>query len=722
MQRLKIIFTLLIICSVSAWSQTTVKGIVKDTKGESVPGANVYLKDTFDGTSSKSDGTFSFETSEMGKHILIVSFIGYQTLEQSIFITDQVINLSLSLKEAINKLDGVTITAGAFEASDVKKITVLKPLDIVTTASAAGDIMGAINTLPGTATVGESGRLFVRGGEGYETKVFIDGLEVRNAFGATAPNVPTRGRFSPFLFKGTTFSTGGYSSEYGQALSSALVLNSNDLAEKTQGDVSLMSVGGDLAYTKRWDNTSISGKVQYTDLRPYQDLIRQSFDWEQAPVAKVAEFVLRQKVKNNGLLKVYANVDLSNFIIRQPNIDRDGVKDTISIDNKYFYLNTTYKDIINKKWSVRGGLSTTYNKEDIGFNTDQIDETERGVHGKLAFNWDASEKLSVNMGSEVFHKSFDRTFGLNGGASNGFGFEENSVATFAEADYFVSNRLILRTGLRLEHSSLVNQSWVSPRLAMSYKLNEEGQFSMAYGKFLQAPQNEFALVNENLAPEKATHYILNYQYFKENRVFRVETYLKKYDDLVKYQSLNDFNPMNYSNDGFGEAKGVDIFWRDGKTFKETDYWVSYSYVDSQRDYQDFNSQATPSFLSKHNFSFVLKHFVQPLRVQFGATYNYASSRPFHNPNRDGFQNDETPAYHDISLSAAILLKQNIIIYVSSSNVLGRDNIFGYQYAAQPNDSGFYNRQPVRQAAKRFIFLGLFITLSKDGKENQLDNL
>lgn len=722
MQRLKIIFILLVIGSVSALAQTTVKGTVKDGKGEAIPGANIYIKDSFDGTSSKADGTFSFETTEEGNHVLVVSFIGYKSLEQQVVLNGEAFSLSLTIKEAINKLDGVTITAGAFEASDVKKVTVLKPLDIVTTASAAGDIMGAINTLPGTATVGESGRLFVRGGEGYETKVFIDGLEVRNAFGAQAPNVPTRGRFSPFLFKGTTFSTGGYSSEYGQALSSALVLNSNDLADQTQGDISVMSVGGDLAYTKRWDKSSVSGKVQYTDLRPYQDLIRQTFDWEKAPVGKVGEFVFRQQVKNTGLLKVYANVDVSNFIIRQPNIDRGGIKDTISIDNKYFYLNANYKDIINKKWSVRGGLSTTFNKEDIGFNKDLIGETERGVHGKVAFNWDAGDKVSVNMGTEFFHKSFDRGFNLTDGFQDDFQFEDNTLATFVETDYFASNKLIVRAGLRFEHSSLLNEAWVSPRIAMSYKVTESGQFSLAYGKFLQAPQNEFAIVNEALAPEKATHYILNYQYFKENRVFRVETYLKKYDDLIKYQSVNDFNPLNYSNAGFGEAKGVDVFWRDGKTFKNTDYWVSYSYVDSQRDYQDFNSVATPSFLSNHNFSFVLKYFIEPLRVQFGATYNYASSRSFHNPNRDGFQNDRTPEYHDISLGAAILLKQNIIIYVSSSNILGRDNIFGYQYTAQPDNSGFFDRQPVRQGAKRFIFLGLFITLSKDGQENQLDNL
>lgn len=254
-----------------AISQTIIKGEVKDVEGLTIPGANIYLKNTFDGAVSLLDGTYSFSTSEAGDQTLIISFVGYKTLEKPLQITSGELLVNVVLVEEINKIDGVTITAGAFEASDVKKVIVLKPLDIVTTASAAGDIMGAINTLPGTAAVGESGRLFVRGGEGYETKVFIDGLEVRNAFGATAPNVPTRGRFSPFLFKGTTFSTGGYSAEYGQSLSSALVLNSFDLAHETQADISLMSVGGDVAYTKKWENTSVTGKLQYTDLRPYHN-------------------------------------------------------------------------------------------------------------------------------------------------------------------------------------------------------------------------------------------------------------------------------------------------------------------------------------------------------------------------------------------------------------------------------------------------------------------
>lgn len=722
MQRQILTLLLTLLLPVTIMGQTIVSGIVKDAKGETIPGANIYLKDTFDGTNSKADGSFSFETEETGSHVLVVSFIGYKTLEKTVSLEAATLKVELVLIEEINKLDGVTISAGAFEASDVKKVTVLKPLDIVTTASAAGDIMGAINTLPGTATVGESGRLFVRGGEGYETKVFIDGLEVRNAFGTTAPNVPTRGRFSPFLFKGTVFSTGGYSAEYDQALSSALVLNSNDIAIESQADISVMSVGGDVAYTKKWENTSVSGKVQYTDLRPYQDLVTQFFDWEQAPVGKVGEVVLRQKVKTNGLLKVYANMDLSNFVIRQPNLDSDGQKDTIAVDNNYFYLNASYKDILNKKWSVRGGVSTTMNKDMFRFNRDDIDEKENGVHAKVAFNWDAGEKVTVNMGQEFYHKNFTRKLDLSSGDVFDLDFTENMTSTFAEADYFASNAFVLRAGLRLEHSTLLNRSWVSPRLAMSYKVNEKGQFSMAYGKFLQSAQNQYALVNRALQPEQATHYILNYQYIYDQRVFRIESYLKEYDNLVKFTNPNDFNPVNYSNAGAGEAKGVDIFWRDSKTFKGTDYWISYSYVDSERNYRDFNGMATPGFVSKHNFSWVAKHFIESLRVQVGATYNFASPRLFHNPNKTGFQNDQTPEFHDLSLNAAILIKQNIILYLSSSNVFGRDNIFGYDYASQANGDGFYASRPVRQGAKRFIFAGLFITLTKGGQENQLDNL
>lgn len=76
------------------------------------------------------------------------------------------------------EIKSVLVTAGAFETGDLKRPIVLKPMDIATTPSALGDIYGALTTLPGTQVVGEEGGLYVRGGEGYETRTYIDGMQV----------------------------------------------------------------------------------------------------------------------------------------------------------------------------------------------------------------------------------------------------------------------------------------------------------------------------------------------------------------------------------------------------------------------------------------------------------------------------------------------------------------------------------------------------------------
>ncbi|HMI07091.1 MAG TPA: carboxypeptidase-like regulatory domain-containing protein, partial [Flavobacterium sp.] len=209
------IFTIIILlCFSGVFSQNTVSGKVTDNKGNPVPGANVFLEGTYDGASSDAEGNFSFTTETTGNQMLVVSFLIYETSKTLIDVANFK-GQTVKLRESVNSLDAVIVTAGTFEAGDKARVSVLKPLDIVTTAGSAGDIVAALQTLPGTQTVGESGRLFVRGGEADETQTFVDGIRVAQPYGSTTNNLPTRGRFSPFLFSGISFSTGGYSAEYG---------------------------------------------------------------------------------------------------------------------------------------------------------------------------------------------------------------------------------------------------------------------------------------------------------------------------------------------------------------------------------------------------------------------------------------------------------------------------------------------------------------------------
>ena len=147
--------------------------------------------------------------------------------------------VDIILKEEPNELKAVTITAGSFAAGDSKRGAVLSSLDIATTAGSNADITAALKTLPGAQQVGEQEGLFVRGGAGYEAKQYIDGTLVNNPYNTSVPDIAQRGRFSPFLFKGTVFSTGGYSALYGQALSSVLLLESIDLPEKSEVDATI---------------------------------------------------------------------------------------------------------------------------------------------------------------------------------------------------------------------------------------------------------------------------------------------------------------------------------------------------------------------------------------------------------------------------------------------------------------------------------------------------
>ena len=124
---------------------TTIFGKVLDTSGLPIMGANIYLEGTYDGTSSDENGNFHFTTSVNGIKTLIVSFISFENYNKTSKVSEFK-NIIVTMKEDVNTLDAVTINAGTFEAGDNAKVTALKPLDVVTTARALGDFVGALQT------------------------------------------------------------------------------------------------------------------------------------------------------------------------------------------------------------------------------------------------------------------------------------------------------------------------------------------------------------------------------------------------------------------------------------------------------------------------------------------------------------------------------------------------------------------------------------------------
>ena len=266
-------------------AQVKILGRITDNRNKPLAGVSVQLKNTYDGATSDSVGNYSFTTDEKGEQVLEISSSGYFAVLQKIAIGSSPIVQNIALKEQITELKAVVISAGSFEASDKNKGAVLNSIDIVTTPSANGDVTSAFKTLPGTQQVGESEGLFVRGGTATESKIYMDGNLVNNFFYSSTPGIATRGRFNPFLFKGTVFSTGGYSALYGQALSSALILESTDLPERTQADVgiSVVGVGGGIQHLSKDKKSSWGISFNHTNLWLAFKVIKQKQDFFNCP-------------------------------------------------------------------------------------------------------------------------------------------------------------------------------------------------------------------------------------------------------------------------------------------------------------------------------------------------------------------------------------------------------------------------------------------------------
>lgn len=709
------LFTLLIL-SFSTQAQTTISGVITDTDKNPLLGVNVYLDGTYDGSTTDIEGKFSFTTTETGTQILIASAVGYEEYRLEADVATMG-SLKLRFRESLNELNTVILSAGSFSAGDSSKASVLKPLDVVTTASAVGDFVGALQTLPGTTANPDDGRLFVRGGRAEETQIFIDGSRVFRPFTPTTGNLPTRGRFSPFLFDGITFSTGGYSAEYGDALSSVLLLNTTDFPEEEKTEIGIMTVGASLGNTQIWGDNSVSVNAGYINLEPYNNVIPQNNRFTDAFESLNAEAVYRHKFKK-GMFKAYSAFSYSDFAIVQDDINvTDGFP--VAVTNNNYYGNLNYLGDLSESWKIETGLSLAHDTNDLEFGETGIDASENAIHAKLRLQKRYNNYFKFNVGAEQFLIDYNEDIAFE---QSNFetGIDYGLTGTFAEAEIFASKDLAFKAGIRGDYYSANEKFKVSPRLSAAFSISQSSQISLAYGNFYQIAQNNIQQYSPGLDTENAQHFIANFLYKKNNRMLRLEGYYKSYDNLITFDTAVPQFGTEFSNGGDGYAGGLDIFWRDEKSVKNLDYWVSYSYLDTERLSRNFTESATPNFATDHNLSVVGKYWVEDLQSQVGLAFNYASGRPFTNANQEGFLNDKTKSFQSLDLNWAYLIDDQKILYLSVSNVLGRDNVFNYQYSNTPDAQGNFDRRAIGQAADRFFFVGFFWTIG--GSDNQLDDL
>lgn len=161
------------LCAVPAWSQLTVKGIIKDKETHPVIGASVIirsLQDTlnYKGCITDENGQFIIEKIESGKYGIEISFIGYTDYRQE-FELDQSLDFGeIVLAENTMLLDEVVVTASMAKRFADKKEYKLTNIEKEQYSSA----LSALEHLPKIQVVDQT----VNSMDGKAVKILINGI------------------------------------------------------------------------------------------------------------------------------------------------------------------------------------------------------------------------------------------------------------------------------------------------------------------------------------------------------------------------------------------------------------------------------------------------------------------------------------------------------------------------------------------------------------------
>jgi hypothetical protein len=667
-----------------AFAQTSIHGTVTDAQGP-LTGVNVFVVGTLDGGITDSLGRFSFTTNRTGVQTLRAVLLGYEEYETT---ADAAAfrNMEIRLREKAASLDEVVVTASTYSIGKSSQIKTLDALDVVMSGNSCGDLVAALQVLPGTAVVGENGKLYVRGGESEECQTFVNGMHVLVPYSTNVEGQSQRGRFSPFLFKGMSFSLGGYGGEYGQALSSVLPMETTDVASSDKLGVSASLLDWNVGGTRAFRQSSLSFNAALTDLGLYTKLFPDRCDWTRPYRKFAAEAQYKWDLSANSVLKTYAGYDWTSVGMRTEGRNLSMIEHNI-------YANATLRTRIGQGCTLFAGVAESAVISDIDDALaagDRYHNTRNEVHLKAELQQRFSPQFKLSAGVEDYLRGSGKQY--NG---TGYALTYHLLAAHVDAQLRIVPRLFLNVSARGERLSC-NREWLlMPRATLSFVPNTRFQTSVMAGRYSQTPEDDYIARGQfKLRQSTADHLILSMQYATARTLVRIEPYYKWYHRLPL---LSD---GVYTAEGYGYSRGIDVYLEDSSLLKNLTLTAAYSFNDSKRLYLDYASPRTPEYASRHNFRLTAKYALGKFIV--GLAETYASGREY--------AAGTTPCYNSLDANVTWLAHPKVIVYASLNNLLGRTNV----YRINPDGT------QVGATRDRFFYMGIFVSL-KNNKAYDISN-
>jgi outer membrane receptor for ferrienterochelin and colicin len=740
MKLFKKALTMVVLIAITLPAQTptgSLKGVVTDSKTkELLIGANVKVQGSVLGASANMNGEFEIKKIPVGSYVVTFSYIGYQTVTKTDVIvrSDRITVLNAELPEKEIQSKEVVVTGGYFNNVEVKSLSTVgfNQEEIRRAPGAAGDISRMIAILPGVSQVADNTNdLMVRGGSPFENGFFVDNIQIPNInhFPVQGASGGAIGILNVGFIEEAKFNAGGFNSTFGNRLSSVTEIKFREGNREifySQLDFNLGGFGGSI------EGPFANGKGSYllSAKRSYLDLIVGAIGTGAAPrYGDIQGKVVFDIDQNNRLtlLNIFGN-SVYKIDLKQSNENGSNLFGSTEANQNSVG--------INWRWLWKNGFSNTsvsysFLKTDNKWNQSEsiIRKEENNFEGAVRFRNTNFLKLS---------KSSDLEFGFDleseitdykiyfGSYTNRLGLTtdeikiNNKLNSLRSGIYFnyswnISEKFNANWGVRGDYYNLSQQFNFSPRISLSYTLNDLVTVKASLGKYYQnlpmylLTQNES---NKNLDNPNATHLVLGIDYLlTENTKLTLEAYRKDYknfplDPNDPFAFLVDDGRTSNMFGGYGKLESTGKAFTQGielliqKKLAEDFYGIiSASWFKSR--YEDYSSNWRDR-LYDNQFLFGIVGGYKPNKDwEFSIRWNIAGGIPY-TPfdlekskqlnvgviNKNKVNSERYPTYHNLNLRVDKNFYFNsttLVVYLNVMNVYNRKNIAAYLWNEVKNE-------------------------------------
>ncbi len=706
-------------------AEGTIGGIVLDMDGEPLPAANVILIGTRLGAATDLDGRFTVRAVPAGTYALRVSLLGYErTTIEDITVGDRTESeLTVILRQEVLQLNEVRVTADRVrrDVSDVRaSLKYLEPNAAKIIPGGAEDVLRGVQKLPGVVAPSDfTSQLVVRGSGPDQNLIVMDDIEIFNPYRLYG----VISMFNPETVTDISLITGGFTAQYGDRLSAVLdVTNREGIRNRGLQTTINASVTNANVVLEGALPFNVPGSYIISGRRTYYDLIA-------GPIASRSG-ALGSDIALPNFSDLQAKVVFGPFdghrLLVNALVSRDGA-DIVSGTGRdrpdsLDWLNTTRNGVLGLAWHFTPNedlftkLVASYYRNDgsttfYGAFLDPTLDRSQFEDGKWTERSDV-RLLTVDARSDYVFEKYSlkgavsyRTgrHTIEGGASidlqdtrfywkaevdptlrlinqsNGIGSSDlfditrtyHRISGYVQDRFMLADRLFLLPGLRYDYYDLLGKSYLSPRIGLSYGVDDITTIRAAYGRYRQSPGYEKVVDTQRpnnglndlderytrrLEAERAVHAVVGVdRWLTDEWKLSVDIYRKEFSGLIypavvpgvrftsspvagagitslsgwTVPSAEVFDSVTTipSNASSGLSSGIEIFLekRTADVASRWSGWISYAYAVAEREERgivvpfDFDQRHTVNVVGTYRWTDWL---------DFGITWRYGSNFPY----------------------------------------------------------------------------------------------